>query len=1391
MTTKIQLLHSEVAGNVPEGGLLVGEIAFNVADGFQFVGYGGDVNYDVYGNPLEELPPPGMGWKTYTVGGGDQPGPPGPGVPPGGDTGQVLTKLTDGDYVTGWVDTFGPATPTTLGVVFGLTSANIGGSSSVAIGYQAHGNIGTGVQNVAIGYEAGLNQNNVSDNVVVGYHAGWNIDGDNNTIVGSEALGNDPGGAAAGNTAVGYQAGYNLTEGDGNTLIGYQAGIGLRAGGGNTILGNTPGSADLVQNVIIADGYGDIKFWANQAGAWSTDGIDFGTEDFVLTSQGPNLPPIWKEIPLGFVSRIVAGDNITIDPTSGTGVVTINAIGGGGGGGITSLRANEGLKVSGGGANPIVTSGGLEVDYTKVLGTYLYGTPGNIIYGGANAATPSVLPIGSIGQVLVVGPGNTLDWDTIEGASPATPTIFGTVYGSTSTAGSYYGYNAGVGVTGTNNTLIGENSGTQVNAGTNNTFIGSYTGFPGVSESVALSTGSGKVRFFANASGAWSINGDAQYGQPGQVLASQGTSFPPQWVTPVNAPIQDVLDGAGISTDITGTTLTISNTGVLSVTANAPIQAVDAGGNVILSAPNVLSDVQAGTGITIAGTGNSRTITNSGVVTLQNGTNTVATQVSPGVWKIDASGGGGGSITSLVEGAGINITNPTGPNSTITNAGVISIQDGANIVPDTNTGTVTLSLQNVVFDVTAAAGITIGGTAEHPTIANSGVISLQNGTGTTVQNVGNGVWQVNATGTAGVTKIIAGENVSITPISGTGEVTINAAGGGGGGNIEEIKAGTGITVNSGTGPITTITNNGVLSLTAGTNVTISGNTNNPVINAVGSLNNLTAGKGISITNPTGPNATIVNSGVVGLVAGANMTIQETSAGSGVYSLSASGGGGGGAVASVTGQGAGISVSPTTGAVVVQNTGVTSLAGTDGNITVSGSAGAVTVNIGSNVLTNVTAGNSGITVAGTGNTRSISATVAGLTAGAGIDLTNASGNFTIKNTGVLGLTAGANVTITETTPGSGNFTIASTGGGGGGSGTVTSITAGFGLTGGQITTSGTIAVDRDVVVNNESFGNLGSLIYGAGDPGWHILDAPLTDIGLGYYFLGITNLQGVPTWKVQYITDLVSTNSVKISRVNAAVNPGQFQADVDVSWLQSNAIPFTTTLDPFGTSGCLVTSERPILGATVAQKIVEPTQAGHILMLKTQSAANPLMPQWVDPAAELPGVTSVTATAPITVNNTTPNAPVIGFDVATTALTAYVPKSAYSATGALLVGSGVGTYSTLAPGSNGQILSVTASGALAWINAPTPGSSVSITAADDTVVVSPSPITGTGTIKVNSSKFVTAGTISTPGDLIVGAGSPALPSTLQASTTVGAVLTVTASSGNTRLGWSTTINGGTY
>jgi len=329
---------------------------------------------------------------------------------------------------------------------------------------------------------------------------------------------------------------------------------------------------------------------------------------------------------------------------------------------------------------------------------------------------------------------------------------------------------------------------------------------------------------------------------------------------------------------------------------------------------------------------------------------------------------------------------------------------------------------------------------------------------------------------SGVDQIVAGSNITVSPTSGLGTVTISASGGGTG-TVTNVGSGTGLTG----GPITTtgtlsIANTGVSASTYGDSTHV------PQI-AVNAQGQITSASSTAISFPTAP------------------------------------------VTSVSGSGSGISVSPTTGSVVVSNTGVTSIiAGSNITISPSGGTGAVTINStagGTGTVTSVATGTglSGgpITTSGTISLASAYAgngigTVNGIAKGngsgtitaatAGTDyvipsgsITGTSGNVTgtvaIGNGGTGATTAsgartnlGLGTVATQTAPsGTSSQLLANNGTGGfnnvtvgsglsysggtltattGGGGTVTSVgTAGsvngITLSGGPITTSGTITL----------------------------------------------------------------------------------------------------------------------------------------------------------------------------------------------------------------------------------------------------------------------------------------------------------------------------------------------
>jgi hypothetical protein len=221
-------------------------------------------------------------------------------------------------------------------------------------------------------------------------------------------------------------------------------------------------------------------------------------------------------------------------------------------------------------------------------------------------------------------------------------------------------------------------------------------------------------------------------------------------------------------------------------------------------------------------------------------------------------------------------------------------------------------------------------------------------------------------------------------------------------------------------------------------------------NATGSAGNVTGGVVAEANGGTGKSSYAVGEILIGNGSGlnkanitGNLPISVTSTASGIF-IDYAGGTGTGNVTSVgidtVGAGIGITGSPITSAgnITIRNTGVTNLAN------------------GAGIGVNQTNGN--VTVTNTG--------VTGLTNGNGIQISGATGNITVTNSGVTRIIPGSGVSISPSS-GVGEVIISASGGGNGtgGAGSVIQVATGAGLTGGPITSSGTIAVDASVMRSN--------------------------------------------------------------------------------------------------------------------------------------------------------------------------------------------------------------------------------------------------------------------------------------------------------------------------------------
>ena len=358
-------------------------------------------------------------------------------------------------------------------------------------------------------------------------------------------------------------------------------------------------------------------------------------------------------------------------------------------------------------------------------------------------------------------------------------------------------------------------------------------------------------------------------------------------------------------------------------------------------------------------------------------------------WAVPA---GGGTVTSVNSGTGISVDNTDPDNPIINNTGVLSNIAGTGISISNATGnsTITNTAPDQTVVITGSGGATVTGVYPNFNIETTdakGVETVVAGNAITVDStdpanpivtnsapdqtvVITGGGDTIVTGTypnfnissdSGVTQIVAGNDISISPVDGTGVVTINSTSQGG---VTSLIAGNNITLDpiTGLGDVTITSTD--TTYTAGADIDI---TNDIITNTAPDQIVAITGTGVAVVSGTYPNFNVdVAAGEQGVMAKDSfvgngietqyqLSVTPTSATytevfiSGVYqeastyTLSADtitlstapdsgdtieivtfnlgtagGGGGGGAVDSII-AGAGISVSSQTGNVTVTNT----------------------------------------------------------------------------------------------------------------------------------------------------------------------------------------------------------------------------------------------------------------------------------------------------------------------------------------------------------------------------------------------------------------------------------------------------------------------------------------
>jgi hypothetical protein len=177
-------------------------------------------------------------------------------------------QLGLGGALTGTTATFSSSI-----AVSGISVGTAGNGSNIKLGDTNFGAITTGSNNIAIGSSALSSITTSNANIGIG-----------NSALASVVNG-------AFNIALGFGVGASITSGSNNTLFGYGAGQSITTGNYNTILGAYAGTAAMSNNIVLADGAGNIRYQWNGTNNVFTGAATFSssvTATGVIAVQGTN-----------------------------------------------------------------------------------------------------------------------------------------------------------------------------------------------------------------------------------------------------------------------------------------------------------------------------------------------------------------------------------------------------------------------------------------------------------------------------------------------------------------------------------------------------------------------------------------------------------------------------------------------------------------------------------------------------------------------------------------------------------------------------------------------------------------------------------------------------------------------------------------------------------------------------------------------------------------------------------------------------------------------------------------------------------------------------------------------------------------------------------------------